>query len=51
MSKKLADDIPTLKCKQITNKIGQGIVISKALVIIEYGMDISSHHNAQSYAK
>jgi hypothetical protein len=30
MSKKLIDDIPTLKCKRMTNKIGQGIVISKA---------------------
>jgi hypothetical protein len=51
MSKKITNDIPTLKCKRISNKIGQGIVISKALVLIEYGMNISSHCNAKSYAK
>jgi hypothetical protein len=51
MNKKITNDIPTLKCKQITNKIRQGIVISKALVLIEYGMNISSHRNAKGYAK
>jgi hypothetical protein len=54
LSKKLIDDIPTLKGKQIINKTRGGIAISnmaKALVPIEYGMKISSHYDAKSYAK
>jgi hypothetical protein len=54
LSKKLTDDIPTLKGKQIINKTRWGIVISrmaKALVPIEYGMKILGHHDAKSYAK
>jgi len=54
LNKKLIDDIPTLKNKQITNKTRWGIVISnmaKVLVLIEYGMKISSHCDAKSYAK
>jgi hypothetical protein len=54
LSKKLTDDIPTLKDKQITNKTRWGIAISrmtKALVPIEYGMKILGHSDAKSYAK
>jgi hypothetical protein len=54
LSKKLTNDIPTLKVKRITNKTKWGIAISKmvdALVPIEYGMKISNHCNAKSYAK
>jgi hypothetical protein len=41
LSKKLTNDIPIFKGKQIINKIGWGIVISRmveALVLVEYGM-------------
>jgi hypothetical protein len=57
LSKQLVDDIPTLKGKRITNKTWQGIItittsrMVKTLVLIEYGMKISSHHDAKSYAK
>jgi hypothetical protein len=54
LSKKLTDDIPTLKAKQITNKIRRGIAISrmaKALVPIEYGTKILGHCDTKSYAK
>jgi hypothetical protein len=54
LSKQLIDYIPTLKGKQITNKTWEGIAISRtveALVLVEYGMKISSHHDARSCAK
>jgi len=54
LCKKLIDDIPTLKGKWITNKIGRGIVISrmsKSLVLVEYGMKILSCRNTKSYVK
>jgi hypothetical protein len=50
----LINDIPTLKGKQITNKIKWGIMISKlakSLVLVEYGMKILGHYNAKNYAK
>jgi hypothetical protein len=43
-SKSLIDDIPCLKAKQITNKIGQNITISRmvdVLALVEYGMKVS----------
>jgi len=43
-SKSFIDDIPCLKGKQITNKIGQNITISRmvdVLVLVEYGMKVS----------
>ncbi len=43
-SKSLIDDIPCLKGKQITNKIGQNITISRmvdVLALVEYGMKVS----------
>jgi hypothetical protein len=52
LSKKLTNDIPTLKSKIIINKIGWGITISrmvKALVLVKYGTKISSHNDAKSY--
>jgi hypothetical protein len=54
LSKKLSNDIAILKGKRITNKIGRGIVISRmveALMLVKFGMKISSHCNAKSYAK
>jgi len=54
LSKKLTNDIPTLKGKRITNNTTCGIAISRmvnAFMQVEYGMKISSHCNAKSYAK
>jgi len=51
LSKKLTNDIPTLKGERITNKTKWGIAISRmanALVQVEYGMKILSHCNAKS---
>lgn len=51
-TKNLTKDIDQLKHKDITNKMGRNTTISqmvKAIIPIEFGMELNGHQSAKSY--
>jgi hypothetical protein len=54
VAKKLAEDVPSLDTKRITNKTGRNTGISRleeALVPIDRGMELTGHRDLKSYKK
>lgn len=54
IARKVAEDIPKLACKKITNKTGRNMSITcldDAFTPIEYGMELTGHRDLKSYSK